>query len=191
MSLLQLSKKTLSGEVNKEIVIALKKFGVDAVGLSGVDGHLLEAQVFDPALGNVGKVTKVNSKVIECLLETRFTPVISPVSIDSTNLNPLNVNADWAAIELAKALDVDHLIYLSDQDGILDQNKNLIVSVPEQAIDELIQKEIVYGGMLVKVQSIKKALSDIPQISLLNGKVPQNLIDKLVHGNQRGTTFIA
>jgi acetylglutamate kinase len=185
---MQIVEMVLSGQVNKSIVRSFNVEGISSIGIAGTDNQIIECEPLDERLGQVGKVTNINPETIEKLIDAGFTPVISPVGLDG-NAKTFNINADWAAAEIAMATNADHLIYLSDIDGVLDKSNNLIATITQQEIDELISDETLTGGMVVKAQTIKKSLNSIPEISLINGKLPHRIFDILSVNNGIGTTF--
>jgi acetylglutamate kinase len=150
----------LSGDVNKRIVNALLVCGVNALGVSGVDGNLFEARkllIHGQDIGWVGEIARVNTALVEALEKNRIVPVISPVSRDAAG-NIYNVNADLAAGECAIALKADHLIFISDVPGVRvdDQVRHEIGTAQ---IEKLITEGHITGGMIPKVRSAKEAVS--------------------------------
>ncbi len=148
----------LTGRVNKRVVAALIGEGVDAMGLCGVDGALIRAEVaHDGALGCVGRVTQIRSELIEWLLARGITPVLSPISL-ATDGSSLNVNADEVASAVAEAIGATELIFLTDVDGVHIQNETRsLVSVDETA--HLIATGGAWGGMAVKLNSAADAVA--------------------------------
>lgn len=147
----------LAGPVSLRLVTALRAAGLEPVGLSGADGGLLEAQVTDPALGRVGEVTAVRPALLAALLQSGFTPVVAPVSVDAAG-DPLNVNADAAAAAVAVALGAAELVFVSDVPGVL------VDGVPQASLsladaEARIGSGAVQGGMIVKLRAAARALS--------------------------------
>ena len=153
----------LSGRVNKMIVRMLNAAGLSAFGLSGVDNQLLQCSPINSQLGRVGRINHINPTLIQTLLATQqnahlgIIPVISPVGVDEHG-QALNINADWAACELAVRLPAKQLIYLTDTPGIYDGDQQPLARVNRQQLFELITKKIVTGGMLAKVNAVIHAL---------------------------------
>lgn len=153
---LQLTAMVLSGWVNKRVVEALERAGRPAVGISGEDGGLLVAEALDPErLGEVGRVVRVNPRLIDVLLTGGFTPVVSPVSRSATG-RPLNVNADQAAIPLALGIGADRLLLLSDVPGVLADGR-LVERLGRADAERLVESGSLVGGMLVKVNQALEA----------------------------------
>ncbi len=152
---LDISQMVLSGHANKTIVAALVSGGIDALGISGVDGGLLRcAKKEHPTkdLGYVGQITAVRSSFIHGLLDQGLTPVISPISLGSKG-QIYNVNADEAAAAIATSLQVKTLNFISDVPAVLDQEKRPIPSLTAESIEQLIRQGVINGGMVPKVRA--------------------------------------
>jgi acetylglutamate kinase len=161
----------LSGLTNKLIVAALLAAGVDAVGLSGVDGGLLrcvqrEHETAD--LGFVGEVVKVRKELLLELTSRRVTPVISPISLGLDG-NVYNVNADEAAGTLAAALGADLLTFVSNVPGVLDESGKTISTLSVAQTETLIESGIIHGGMIPKVHTALRAVSkNVANVRIVN-----------------------
>jgi len=150
----------LGGPVNRQVVAALRRAGLDAVGLSGVDGGLLEARRVSEAVGHVGEITAVRAALLERFLVAGLTPVIAPVAPDPADPDgvPLNVNADHAAAAVAAALGAVELLFVSDVPGVRVKG----VAQPELAVTEiegLIAAGVATGGMAAKLRAAGAALA--------------------------------
>ena len=158
---LELTAMVLSGWVNKRVVAALSRAGRDAVGISGEDGGLLRADRVDRArLGEVGRIRRVDGRVIRGLLSGGYTPVVSPISAGPDG-TPLNVNADEAAIPLALGIGADRLLLLSDVPGVR-AGAGVVETVDPELAEELARNGVLAGGMLVKVrQALEAAASGL------------------------------
>ena len=175
----------LSGQVNKQLVRQLNQLNVKAMGFSGVDNRLLLCEQASEQLGLVGAIKQVNTQWIQSFLEDQLAnphggmiPVISPVGVDAQGQS-LNVNADWAASEIATALGVDKLVYLTDQEGIYHGDK-LLSECSSSKLHSLIDANVVQGGMLTKVKTILDAINQgIQQIHILGAKRDHVLIDEI------------
>ena len=175
----------LSGQVNKQLVRQLNQLDVKAMGFSGVDNRLLLCEQASEQLGLVGAIKQVNTQWIQSFLEDQLAnphggmiPVISPVGVDAQGQS-LNVSADWAASEIATALGVDKLVYLTDQEGIYHGDK-LLSECSSSKLNSLIDANIVQGGMLTKVKTILDAINQgIQQIHILGAKRDHVLIDEI------------
>ncbi len=178
----------LVGRINKELVALINRAGGQAVGLCGKDGMLLEAErLFGEDetgagtvdIGRVGRITKVNPKVLDVLDQTGFIPVIAPVATD-TNGGAWNVNADTVAGEIAAALDAEKLVFLTDSPGILrDEHdpESLIKSVTLDVAEKLIGTGAISGGMLPKVKACAAALAaGVNKTHIIDGRTPHALL---------------
>jgi acetylglutamate kinase len=192
--MMEVIEMVLCGQVNREIVHNLQRIGLNPIGFSGVDLHLLECRQLSPEWGQVGKIQNVNSAWIESLLSFQeiykadpIIPVIAPVGI-GRNGEVYNINADWAATYLAQALRVDRLLFVTDQNGILGREGDLIEELSSEQLEDLITTQVVYGGMLAKANAIQFALQHgIPRVSVLNGKQPEALVRLVLERNKLGT----
>ena len=183
----------LCGHVNRTIVRSLNTFGVSAVGLSGSDNHMLHCSRMSPQLGEVGQIDKIDVTMIQRCLNDQsqrlqgHIPVIAPIGVDKAG-NALNVNADWAACQLAIALKVDKLVYLTDQIGIYNKTGKLFSTLSKKQLVALKENKTVTDGMLTKVNTILSALDcGIDNIHILNAKKPHVLIEELFTAQGIGT----
>ncbi|WP_228275637.1 acetylglutamate kinase [Gracilibacillus oryzae] len=187
---LDVVEMALSGSLNKEIVRNIAEADGKAFGLSGVDGHLLKAQpvkTTDP-LGFVGEVTAVNTALIESLVEQNLVPVISPIGMDETGQR-YNINADMAASAVAQSLGAK-LCFISDIPGIYEEEngeKHIFHQLNEKQINQLIEKEVIFGGMIPKVNSAISALhKNVVEVSIVDGLEPNGLL-QFMQGKEIGT----
>lgn len=163
---LDVASMVLSGRLNKRIVTALLDAGVDAVGLSGEDGALLEAE---PAaggrLGRVGRIVRVRTALLDLLLERGIVPVVSPIS-RGVGGDPLNVNADNAALAVARAVGADELIYLTDVPAVRDES-GPVAELAAGRAEELLASGVARDGMAVKVSAALEALrAGVPSVRI-------------------------
>ncbi len=182
----------LAGKVNKTLVNHLEQLGAPSVGLSGLDGHLLEATSRDEKLGFVGDIKQVHPQIILDTLEKGYLPVISTVGYDSEG-HIYNINADTAAAEIAAALGAEALISMTDIDGILrDKNDpaSLIPLIRVDEAEELKKSGILQGGMLPKADCCIKAVqSGVKKVFVLDGRIPHAIIIELLTDEGLGTMF--
>ncbi len=180
----------LAGKVNKSLVTLLQSKGGHAVGLSGIDGGLIEADFKDERLGYVGKITKVRPQPINDLLEKNYIPVVSTVASDR-NGNVYNINGDTAAAFIAGALGAERLIMMTDIAGILrDKNdpKTLIPHITVEEARELYAKGIITGGMIPKVDCCIEALRrGVQNVVIMDGRVPHSILMELLTDEGAGT----
>ena len=182
----------LAGKVNKTLVNHLEQLGASSVGLSGLDGHLLEATSRDEKLGFVGDIKQVHPQIILDTLEKGYLPVISTVGYDNEG-HIYNINADTAAAEIAAALGAEALISMTDIDGILrDKNDpaSLIPLIRVDEAEELKKSGILQGGMLPKADCCIKAVqSGVKKVFVLDGRIPHAIIIELLTDEGLGTMF--
>ena len=191
----------LAGKVNKEIVKNINLMGGKAVGLSGKDGKLIIAEkllvyknynnrppeIID--IGKVGKVKKINPEVLNILLNGDTIPVIAPVGVDENGFT-YNINADLVAGEIAIALKAEKLIMMTDVEGVLDKNGNLISSINVTEIEKYIENGIITGGMIPKVEFCKKAIENgVNKAHIVNGKIENVLLLEVFTREGIGTEF--
>ena len=183
-------KMVLAGKVNKDLVNLIQAKGGHAIGLSGIDGGIIEATMKDEALGYVGKITKVRAKPILDLLDNNYIPVISTVASDRQG-NTYNINGDTAAAQIAGALDAEHLIMMTDIAGIL-QNKDdpstLIPQVTVSQAKKLYEDGIISGGMIPKVDCCIEAIEHgVKHVVIMDGRIPHSILMELLTEEGAGT----
>ncbi len=147
----------LCGLVNKQVVSLFMERGVKAVGLSGKDAGLLQGKPLDASFMRTGEVTHVDPKIVSTLLSNEFLPVVAPVAMGD-DYKSLNVNADMAAGALAGALAADCFMLVTDVPGVLDADGQVIPYLSANKVQELIDTEVITGGMIPKVESCLTAL---------------------------------
>ncbi len=179
----------LGGKVNKEIVNLINQAGGKAVGLTGKDGGLIQArklkmtkkseetgetEIID--IGLVGEVTEVRPGALTTLDQGGFIPVIAPVGVGIGG-ETYNINADLVAGAVAGALKAEKLILLTDQAGILDNDKNLIPTLNKKKVETLVRSGVIAGGMLPKTKSCFEALdAGCNKVHIIDGRVPHALL---------------
>lgn len=183
----------LAGLVNKELVATLENLGGKAIGLCGIDGGLLQAEVKDTEMGYVGSIVKVNPKPLTAILEAGFIPIVAPLSIQMASWSGenefmLNVNGDTAAGEIAATLGAEKLIFLTDVAGICDSSKKLISTLTREEAKNLLSSGVASGGMIPKIEACLRALSTVPAARIIDGRVPHALVEEL-EGRIKGTTI--
>jgi acetylglutamate kinase len=173
----------LGGRVNKSIVAQINRQGVKAVGLSGKDGGLIQAEkmkivfqedetkppeIIDP--GMVGKVTRIFPAIIQTLTRDGFIPIIAPVGVGE-NGETYNINADLVASQMAMALNAGRLILMTDVDGVLGGDGALISSIHAATIEKMIADKEITGGMIPKIECATEALrGGVKKVPIINGK---------------------
>ena len=180
----------LAGKINKTLVNLLQIKGGHAVGLSGIDGGIIEAKMKDERLGYVGEITKIRTQPITDLLEKNYIPVISTVASDRQG-NTYNINGDTAAAYIAGALNAKRLIMMTDIDGILrdkDDPSTLIHKLTVSEAKGLYDEGIISGGMIPKVDCCIEAISKGVQTVVINdGRVPHSILMELLTDEGAGT----
>lgn len=180
----------LAGKINKTLVNHLQNSGGKAVGLSGMDGHLIEAEIKDPALGFVGEITDINIEPVTDLLDKGYIPVISTVGCDKEG-NVYNINADTAAARIASALGAEALFLMTDIVGLLrdkDDESTLISSVCVSEAPQLMREGIISGGMIPKVEcSVEAIRQGVNRVFMLDGRVPHALLIETLTNEGIGT----
>ncbi len=192
---MEVVEMVLVGRVNKQIVEMINQEGGSAVGLCGKDGNLVRARPQgNEAIGFVGEVSSIDTRLIETLIKAGHIPVISSVACDETG-QAYNINADTVAGELAAALGAEKLILLTDIAGILEDYKNpdsLIRSLGIQQARELIEKGIVSGGMIPKVQCCVRSLAQgVRAAHIVDGRVPHSLLLEIFTDSGVGSMLLA
>jgi acetylglutamate kinase len=182
-NVIDVAAMVLIGQVNTNLVGMLNKMGAQAVGLSGLSAKLIEAEKMPPVdgvdLGHVGKVTKINAKLLEALMKLDYIPVIAPIGIGPDG-EKYNINADTAAGEVAAALKAEKIVFMTDVDGIQTNPKDpktlLSRFSASQGVD-LIEKGVVQGGMLPKLQACMRAVeSGVDRAHIINGNISHSLL---------------
>ena len=183
----------LAGKVNKTLVNLLQMKGGHAVGLSGIDGGILEATMKDEALGYVGEVTKIRTQPITDLLEKNYIPVISTIASDRQG-NTYNINGDTAAASIAGALGAERLIMMTDIAGILrdkDDPSTLIPAITVSEAKQLFEEGIICGGMIPKVDCCIDAIEKgVKHVVIMDGRVPHSILMELLTDEGAGTMVL-
>ncbi|MBO4278015.1 MAG: acetylglutamate kinase [Clostridia bacterium] len=189
---MEIVQMVLAGKVNKGLVNLLSMKGGKAIGLSGLDGHMIRAKAKDEKLGFVGEITHVDTKPIEDILEKGYIPVISTVGCDEEG-NAYNINGDTAAACIAGALKAERLIMMTDIDGILKDKNDPSTLIHEITIEEskkLYDEGIISGGMLPKVECCVNAIrGGVENVVILDGRVPHSILMELLTDEGAGTLF--
>lgn len=184
----------LAGKVNKSLVNLLEVKGGNAMGISGMDGRLIEAKIKDDRLGYVGEITSVNKKPIEDLLSNGYIPVVSTLGCDKDG-QIYNINGDTAAAYIAGALGAERLIMMTDIAGIMRDQYDPKSLIPELSTEEAVQlydKGIISGGMIPKVDSCIKAIEmGVKNCVIMNGCLPHSILIELLTEEGAGTMITA
>jgi acetylglutamate kinase len=182
----------LCGLVNAQLVAEISASGGNAVGLAGVDGGMLKAEVLDPELGMVGKIVKVDATAITAIVETGAIPVIAPAALNVSPVQEdgsdriLNINADTSAGHVAAALGAAILVFQTDVSGVLDATRRLIPRMTRRQAKDLIDSGIANGGMIPKIEACAMAVETVRAGYIIDGRVAGALLE-CVAGNDVGT----
>ena len=180
----------LAGKVNKDLVNLIQMKGGHAIGLSGIDGGILEAKVKDERLGFVGEITKVRTQPITDILEKGYIPVISTVASDRQG-NTYNINGDTAAASIAGALNAERLIMMTDIAGVLkdkDDPSTLIPCITVSEAKKLYDEGIISGGMIPKVDCCIDALGKgVQNVTIMDGRISHSILMELLTDEGAGT----
>lgn len=188
----EIAEMVLSGKISKALVKDLQSHGLNAVGISGKDGKTFEVskEIKDVDLGFVGKIDKVNTELLNTLLENNYIPVFSPIAYDN-NGDTYNINADYAASAIAGALKAQKLIFLTDTNGILkdsNDNTSVISQVTKKKALEYIETNIIKGGMIPKVQCCIEAIEEgVKSVHILDGNLPHSILLEIFTSKGCGT----
>ena len=182
----------LAGKINKTLVNLIELKGGSAIGLSGLDGHMLEAKIKKPELGYVGQITNVNVKPILDVIDKGYIPVVSTVGYDGAG-NLYNINADTAAERIAGELGAESLIAMTDIAGILkDKNdpSTLISSIKVSDLPGLISDGVIQGGMIPKAECCRSAIEwGVNRVFIIDGRVPHAILIEMLTNEGIGTMF--
>jgi acetylglutamate kinase len=182
--------KVFAGSVNHELVASLNRAGALAVGLSGIDALLTEAEQMDPALGAVGKVTRANAGLLDLLASNGYLPVVACVAGNREG-KIFNVNADQMAVACAAAFRAEQLIFLTDVEGVMDESRQVQPCLTAAESEQLIARGIATGGMQAKLQAALAALdAGVSQVRIAPGARP-GVLRQVLSGEPVGTRMVA
>jgi len=193
---MEVAQMVLIGKTNKEIVSLINKKGGKAIGLSGIDGNLIECTRHyvnidgkETDIGYVGKIIKVNAKLIEHLAKDEFIPVIAPIGVGEEG-ESYNINADTVAGEIASALQAEKLMLLTDVEGVKDpRNNNEVIPVLTIAeVEKLIEEKVISGGMIPKVLGCVDAVNrGVGRTHIIDGRIPHCILLEIFTNKGIGT----
>jgi len=189
---MDIAQMVLAGKINKTLVNILQMNGGKAIGLSGIDGHMIKAKVKDERLGFVGEITDVNVQPVLDVIDKGYIPVISTIGCDDKG-NTYNINADTAACKIAGALNAESLISMTDTSGILadkDDPDSLIPQINVEDIPELIENGTISGGMIPKVECCSEAiLQGVSKVFIIDGRISHSILIETLTDEGIGTMF--
>ena len=183
----------LAGKVNKTLVNLLETKGGKAMGISGMDGRLIEAVMKDERLGYVGKIVNINVDPVTDLLEKGYIPVISTIGCDKDG-NAYNINGDTAAAYVAGALGAERLIMMTDISGVLSDKDDPSTLITEMTVSEaakLQEEGVISGGMIPKVDCCVEAIGKgVKKVIIMDGRVPHSILMEILTDEGAGTMVI-
>lgn len=193
---IEVAQMVLIGKTNKEIVSMLNCKGGKAIGLSGIDGNLIQCEQYktevdgvETDIGYVGKITGINSKVLEVMARDEYIPVVAPIGVSSDGQS-YNINADTVAGAIASALQAEKLMLLTDVSGIQrsDDHNDIIWEIHKKEIYELIDQGIINGGMIPKVLGCIEALdAGVNRVHIIDGRIPHCILLEIFTDTGIGT----
>ena len=192
-STLEVVTAALAGLVNKEIVATINNLGGRAIGISGVDGALLQSKIKNEEMGYTGTVVKVEVFPLKMFLDSGYIPVVAPLSLhsfDRPDKAPplLNINADPVAGEIAVAIGAEKLIFLTDVSGVRDRSGKLLPRLSASEAEALMDSGVISGGMIPKIKASLRAVSATSTAHIISGRQPHALL-KEIEGSGEGTTI--
>ncbi len=183
----------LAGKINKNLVNQIENKGGKAVGLCGIDAHMIKAEKLDDVHGYVGKITEINTELIEDLIAKDYIPVISTIGCDNDN-NTYNINADTVAAYIAGALKAESLINMTDIPGLLrdkDDPTTLIKRLFVSDAPELMHEGIISGGMIPKVKCCTESIRmGVKKVFIIDGRIPHAILIEMLTDEGIGTMFV-
>lgn len=197
--IVEVAQMVFVGKTNKEIVSLINTKGGKAIGLSGIDGNLIESEKLETIqdggildLGFVGKVTGINSKLIELLTADEYIPVIAPIGVGKDGQS-YNINADTVAAEVAVALKAEKLVLLTDVEGVKtnDEQQRILPSLSTGQVHDLIERKVISGGMIPKVLGCVDALErGVGRTHIVDGRVPHCILLEIFTDEGIGTMIV-
>ena len=191
---MEVVQMVLAGKVNKSLVNLLQHKGGNAIGLCGIDGHMIKAKKVDEKLGFAGEITGVNVAPILDVLESGYIPVVSTVGYDDDN-NVYNINADTAAAGIAGALKAECLISMTDIAGVLRDKNDPTTLIPKIVVSEapmLMKQGIIAGGMIPKINCCIEAIRrGVHKVFIIDGRVPHAILIEILTDEGIGTMFVS
>lgn len=190
----KVAQMVLVGDTNKQIVAGINSKGGKAIGLCGIDGSLLECKKLYTEvdgekrdLGYVGDIVKVNTNALKLLAADEYIPVVAPIGTDQEG-NSYNINADTVASAIACALQAEKLILLTDVDGVKDEEGNILFELNVREVDDLIERGVISGGMIPKVQGCTKAIEEgVNRVHIIDGRIAHCILLEIFTDTGIGT----
>ena len=189
-----IAQMVLAGKINKSLVNMVESYGGNAIGLSGIDGHMIQAEIKDERLGYVGNITCINAQPILDMLDDGYIPVIATLGCDDEG-NTYNINGDTAAAYIAGALQAERLLMMTDVPGVLRDKDDLSTLISEMTVEEakqLREQGVIAGGMIPKVECCVEAIrSGVKKVVIMDGRIPHSILMELLTDEGAGTMVTA
>jgi acetylglutamate kinase len=190
---MRIAEMILSGEINKEIVSLINSYGAKAIGVSGKDAHFITAKAKDfTKWGLTGNITDVKPDVILNLIREGFVPVIAPIAAGEEMGHPgFNINADLCASYVAKAIGANKIIFLTDTEGVLNNDKELLASLTKEEVENLKSDGTIHGGMVPKVDACLEAIEGgVQKAHIIDGRLEHSMLLELFTSEGVGTQIV-
>ena len=190
---MRIAEMILSGEINKEIVSLLNSHSAKAIGVSGKDAHFITAEAKDFAKwGLTGNITNVKADVVSNLIQEGFIPVIAPIAAGEEMGHPgFNINADLCASYVAKAIGANKIIFLTDTEGVLNNDKELFTSLTSSEVEALKEDGTINGGMVPKVDACLEAIEGgVSKAHIIDGRLEHSMLLELFTSEGVGTEIV-
>ena len=190
---MRIAEMILSGEINKEIVSLLNSHSAKAIGISGKDAHFITAQAKDFAKwGLTGNITNVKSDVVCNLIKEGFIPVIAPIAAGEEMGHPgFNINADLCASYVAKSIGANKIIFLTDTEGVLNNDKELLTTLTSSEVEALKVDGTINGGMVPKVDACLEAINGgVQKAHIIDGRLEHSMLLELFTSEGVGTEIV-
>jgi len=183
----------LSGNINKEITALINQHGAKAIGMSGKDANFLTAvPLNEEKYGLVGKIITIEASVIHKLIAEKFIPVIAPIAtaVDVNSHPGYNINADFAASQIAVSLGARKIIFMTDTPGVMDENRDFLSTLSKEEIVRLKENGTIAGGMIPKVDACLEAIDgNVPKAHIIDGRVEHALLLEVFTSEGVGTVI--
>ena len=190
---MRIAEMILSGEINKEIVSLLNSHSAKAIGVSGKDAHFITAEAKDfSKWGLTGNITNVKADVVSNLIKEGFIPVIAPIAAGEEMGHPgFNINADLCASYVAKAIGANKIIFLTDTEGVLNNDKELFTSLTSSEVEALKEDGTINGGMVPKVDACLEAIEGgVSKAHIIDGRLEHSMLLELFTSEGVGTEIV-
>ncbi len=186
---MKIVKKVLIGKTNSDIVNIINKQGIKAIGISGIDGNFILCNQLNKELGYVGNIVNINCELIQNIIDIGYIPVISPIGVGKDG-EIYNINADMVASKIATSIKAEKLIFLTDVDGVKMEDEVMSI-LDEKKIYDLIEKKVITGGMIPKVQSCLECIKNgVKRVHIINGCKNNSLLLEMFTDNGVGTMIL-